>query len=111
LRTRRYNQAGLLADIIGKAAHRPVVIDAIIRRRATRALAELSADRRAAMVKGAFALRPSRAAAITGRRVILIDDVLTSGATAGECTHVLLGAGARSVDVLVAARTADPRNL
>ena len=53
--------------------------------------------------------RASRAGRISGRRVLLIDDVLTSGATANACAEALLAAGARSVDVLAAARVPDPR--
>jgi predicted amidophosphoribosyltransferase len=54
-------------------------------------------------------VRPSRARRIVDRRVLLIDDVMTSGATANACTTALLAAGATSVDVLVAARVPDPR--
>jgi predicted amidophosphoribosyltransferase len=60
-------------------------------------------------VAGAFAVRPSRAKQIVGKQVLLIDDVMTSGATANACADVLLAAGATSVDVLVAARVPDPR--
>jgi predicted amidophosphoribosyltransferase len=72
-------------------------------------LGELSAEERARVVDGAFAVRAGREWKITGRRVLLIDDVLTSGATCAACTRVLLAAGAASVDVLVAARVPDPR--
>jgi predicted amidophosphoribosyltransferase len=72
-------------------------------------LGELSAEARAATVSGAFTVPPRRLAAITGRRILLIDDVLTSGATAAACTRALLAAGALRVDVLVAARVPDPR--
>jgi ComF family protein len=108
LLSRRYNQAALLASAIGRLADRPTLQDALQRTRATRSLGELSAAARAGMVTGAFAVRPHRADRLAGRRVVLIDDVLTSGATCGACTHVLLDAGARSVDVLVAARVPAP---
>ena len=54
-------------------------------------------------------MRPHRARRIAGQRVLLIDDVLTSGATANACAPALLAAGAAGVDVLVAARVPDPR--
>ncbi len=106
---RRYNQAALLAKAVGRMASRPAVLDALVRQRATVSLGEKSAEERAAEVSGAFAVRPSRAARVSGRRILLIDDVMTSGATANACAGVLLAAGATSVDVLVAARVPDPR--
>jgi ComF family protein len=106
---RRYNQAALLASAVGCIADRPCLLDALRRRRATASLGEKSAAERVAEVTGAFAVRPSRAGRLTGKRVLLIDDVMTSGATANACAAVLLAAGARSVDVLVAARVPDPR--
>jgi len=65
-------------------------------------------DRRAE-VAGVFAVRPRRAERIAGRRVLLIDDVMTSGATASACALALKTAGAAGVDVLAAARVPDPR--
>ncbi len=81
----------------------------LVRRRATASLGEKSAAERAAEVAGAFLVRPSRAGRLAGRRVLLIDDVMTSGATANACAAALLAARAASVDVLVAARVPDPR--
>jgi ComF family protein len=106
---RRYNQAALIARAIGRLAGKPCLPDALQRTRSTTALAMLSAAERAAALQGAIAARALRASALAGRRVLLIDDVLTSGATARACTEALLGAGAAAVDVLVAARVADPR--
>ena len=83
--------------------------DALRRERATASLGEKSAAERAAEVAGAFAVRPSRARRSSRKRVLLIDDVMTSGATANACAAALLAAGAASVDVLVAARVPDPR--
>jgi predicted amidophosphoribosyltransferase len=60
-------------------------------------------------VSGAFAIRPARLPAIQGKRLLLIDDVMTSGATASACAAVALQAGAANVDVLVAARVPPPR--
>jgi ComF family protein len=106
---RRYNQAALLAHAIARLTAKPVVPDALRRIRVTAPLGDLSAEERAEAVDGAFAVRPGRAPRLVGQRLLLIDDVLTSGATCAACTRVLLEAGAASVDVLVAARVPDPR--
>jgi ComF family protein len=106
---RRYNQAALLAKAVGRLAGCECLADALRRPRATASLGEKSAAERAAEVADAFAVRRARAARLRGRRVLLIDDVMTSGATANACAKVLLEAGAASVDVLVAARVPDPR--
>ncbi len=106
---RRYNQAALLAQAVGRIAGRPCLLDALQRHRATESLGEKSAAERAAEVADAISVRPSRAARVAGQRVLLIDDVMTSGATANACAGALLSAGAMLVDVLVAARVPDPR--
>ncbi|MBN8891152.1 MAG: phosphoribosyltransferase [Rhodospirillales bacterium 70-18] len=110
LAARRYNQAALLARALGRLSGVPALPDGLVRSRATQSLAGLSAGERARAVAAAFAVRPRRAAAIAGRRVLLVDDVLTSGATCAACTRALLEGGAAGVDVLVAARVADPRS-
>ncbi|MDD2875697.1 MAG: ComF family protein [Acidiphilium sp.] len=107
LAARGYNQAGQLARALGKLAARPVLIDGLIRTRATRPLAELDQHDREVALRGAIAVRPGRAAAIIGRTILLIDDVLTSGATASSCAITLYEAGAAAVDVLALARVAD----
>jgi ComF family protein len=106
---RRYNQAALLATAISRLARRPCLLDALLRHRATGSLGEKSAAERTSEVTGAFAVRPSRAERLVGKRVLLIDDVMTSGATANACAAVLVAAGVLLVDVLVAARVPDPR--
>lgn len=108
LRARRYNQAVLLARTVGRISAVAVTVDALVRVRPTQPLGELSAAQRARAVAGVFAVRRGRAELLAGRRVVLIDDVLTSGATATGCTEVLLAAGVARVDVLVAARVPDP---
>ncbi|MDE2199502.1 MAG: ComF family protein, partial [Rhodospirillales bacterium] len=104
LRARRYNQAALLARALGRRTGLPMLPDALRRRRATAALGELAAAARHAELAGAIAVHPARGGRIAGRRVLLIDDVLTSGATASACTLALRAAGAAGVNVLVAAR-------
>ena len=106
---RRYNQAALLARALGRAAGRPVMLDALVRVRGTASLGAKSAEERAAVLAGAIDIRPSRTAGIAGRSVLLVDDVMTSGATANACAAVLLAAGATAVDVLAAARVPAPR--
>ena len=104
LRARRYNQSALLARAIARQAGIPAVLDALCRVRATASLQGKSPAARRAELKDAFALRPVRAAVVAGRRVLLIDDVLTTGATADGCARTLLAGGAAQVDLLVAAR-------
>jgi ComF family protein len=106
---RKYNQAAVLAFVVGRLAGRTVLPDALIRTRRTAPLDEKSPEERSREVAGSFAVRPSRVEQIVGRTVLLIDDVMTSGATANACTAALLEAGAVGVDVLVAARVPDPR--
>jgi ComF family protein len=106
---RRYNQAALLGWKLAASAHKPFVPDLLRRTRATPALGDRGAAERAALLGGAFALRRGMAARVEGRRVLLVDDVMTSGATAEACALVLLEAGAAAVEVLAAARVPDPR--
>lgn len=99
---RRYNQAALLARRIARDGGLAFAADALVRVRRTESQGTFGRSGRAANVRGAFAVR--RPAAVEGRAVLLVDDVLTSGATVGECARTLLAAGARSVDVLTLAR-------
>ena len=107
---RRYNQAALLARALRRMTGRPVMVDALVRRHATRTLGGKSAAERREEVAGAFAVRPRRASLLEGRRILLIDDVMTSGATAAACAETLLAAGAGGVDVLVAVQVPDRRD-
>jgi ComF family protein len=109
LLARRYNQAALLARLLAAEAGVPFAPRLLRRTRPTPPLGDLGAAERAALLEGAFLLGPAGAARVAGRRVLLVDDVLTSGATAAACARVLLAAGAAQVDVLAAARVPDPR--
>ncbi len=105
---RRYNQAAFLAHALGHRAKRPVLADALRRLFATAPLGGLNATERHLALDGTIAVRRSRQAQLRGRNVLLIDDVLTTGATAGACARALLDAGAANVDVLVASRVPPP---
>jgi ComF family protein len=105
--SRRYNQSGALARIIAHHAGVPVAADALRRVRPTQQQVGLSRTDRARNVQGAFKVASDRTAHVQGRRVILIDDVLTSGATVDACARALLRARAAQVDVLVFARVVD----
>jgi len=106
---RRYDQAAMLAAELGALGGRVVLPDLLRRARRTPPLGGRGAAERAATVAGAFAVHPGRLRAVLGRRVLLVDDVLTSGATANACAEALLAAGVAAVDVLAAARVPDPR--
>lgn len=101
---RTYNQAALLANALGRRTGKPVVPGALVRTRSTPSQGKLDRAQRQRNVARAFAVTSPQA--ISGRRVLLIDDVLTTGATASACSRALLEAGAREVDVLVLARAA-----
>ncbi|MBK3733662.1 ComF family protein [Azospirillum brasilense] len=101
---RRYNQAALLAQAAGRQAGRPVIPDLLVRRRSTPSQGGLDRSGRRRNVKGAFAVRPGLEPRVAGKRIVLVDDVLTTGATLSECARVLLRAGAERVDALTLAR-------
>ena len=100
---RRYNQAAVLAHGLSVPGGPIVDAECLIRRRRTPSQGKLSASGRRRNVAGAFALNGGHR--VNGKRVVLIDDVLTTGATVEECARVLTRAGAKHVDVLTLART------
>jgi len=104
---RRYNQAALLARYLETATGKPAWVDALIRTRATPTQGRMNRKERQANVKGAFAVNPAWQERLQGKTVILIDDVLTTGATINECSRVLLDAGAKAVNVLTLARVSN----
>jgi ComF family protein len=105
---RRFNQSASLAAEISSLSKVPVVHGALKRVRATVQQVGLSKAERADNVQGAFRVPADLKAEVADRRLILIDDVLTSGATADTCARALLRAGATHVDVLVFARVVAP---
>jgi ComF family protein len=105
--SRRYNQSGALARVIERQTGVRLASEALRRVRPTQQQIGLSRSQRATNVQGAFKVAADRKADIQGRRVVLIDDVLTSGATVDACARALLRAKAASVDVLVFARVVD----
>lgn len=103
---RGFNQAALLARDIARRLELRVAVAALGRAGNTRSLAGLHPEERARELRGAFTVRrPER---IAGRRVLLVDDVLTTGTTAEGCCRALKTAGARWVGVAVAARVLLP---
>jgi len=105
--SRRYNQSGALARVIERQSGVKLASEVLRRVRQTEQQIGLSRPQRASNVQGAFKVAPDRQHVIAGRRVVLIDDVLTSGATVDACARALLRAKASTVDVLVFARVVD----
>lgn len=101
---RRFNQAAVLANALARLTGLPAAPDLLRRRRRTSSQGLLGRRARARNVAGAFALRPGGEAKVAGRAVLLLDDVLTSGATANACAAVLRRAGARKIFILTLAR-------
>jgi ComF family protein len=105
LRSRGFNQALLLARGVSDRFSVQLSYDNLIRTRHTRPQVELSGKERAENVRGAFGV--ARPGEVRDRKVLLVDDVFTTGATMNECAKVLKEAGAASVTVLTLARTAE----
>ena len=99
---RRFNQAAMLAREVARATGKPCAVEALLRVKPTHSQVGLSRAQRAANVQGAF--KVADGAAVKGVNVVLVDDVLTSGATANAASRALIRAGAKRVDVLVFAR-------
>ena len=104
---RRFNQSGVLARAIERQSSVRLRSDVLRRVRPTEQQVGLSRPQRASNVQGAFEVSADAKGEIAGRRLILIDDVLTSGATLDACARALLRAKASQVDVLVFARVVD----
>lgn len=106
LLSRRFNQAALLSHGVARQAGLAHCPDLLVRDRRTETQEGKGVDARFANVSGAIRPHPKRRAKIEGRHVLLVDDVLTSGATLAAATEACRAAGARDVSVLVLARVA-----
>src|SRR5271154_83722 len=104
---RRFNQSAMLAAAISAESKVPVAGAALKRVKATAQQVGLTRSERALNVQGAFRVPEEGKAAVAGRRLVVVDDVLTSGATVDGCARALLRAGAANVDVLIFARVAE----
>lgn len=101
---RRYNQAALLAQATGQVLGLPVVPDLLIRPRRTPALGGRNREERFAVLADAIRAHPRHAARAEGRTVVLVDDVMTTGATLAACAEALRAAGAGDIRMLTLAR-------
>jgi len=104
---RGYNQAALLARELAKTGKGELDVDALVRRKRTPSLGGLGREERERALAGAIEVRARSVARVAGRDIILVDDVLTSGATSSACTIALLNAGAKSVRIACFARVID----
>jgi ComF family protein len=102
--SRRYNQSTELARALGRLTGLPVDPVLVLRRKNTRQQVGLSGDARRRNVAGAFAPHPDALWRLRGRRVIIVDDVITTGATVKAVTRALSSAGADRIDVISFAR-------
>ncbi len=109
LLARRFNQAAVLARLMAREADVAMVPDLLVRTRRTATQTRLSRVERRRNVRGAFAVRRSRAPLVAGRNVLLVDDVMTTGATVSACARALRKAGAARVDVTTLARALPSR--
>lgn len=104
LARRRYNQSALLAGALAQHAGLDWCPDLLLRKRRTPSLDGKNREERAEVLRGAFAINPRRRHRIVGRSVLIVDDVMTSGATLSECAEACRAAGAGRVCVSVLAR-------
>lgn len=106
LRARGYNQSQLLADHLGNMFGIPVVCEVLVRVRPTPSQTKLSQVERLKNVAGAFQIHHSEL--LKGKRILLVDDVITTGATMNECAKTLLKGGAHTVHAVAAVHFQQP---
>lgn len=102
---RRYNQAALLAKALARCSHQPLLPDGLKRIKRRPPQAGLSREQRLKNMRGVFAVNPRRKAQIAGKTILLVDDVMTTGATLNACAKTLKKAGASRVFAVTIART------
>ncbi|MER2520924.1 MAG: ComF family protein [Bdellovibrionales bacterium] len=102
---RRYNQSALLAKALSNLAKKPVCMQTLVRTRATDSQGHRTRKQRQENVAGAFAVQKKYQTKIQNACVVLIDDVMTTGATLDECARTLISSGAKKVYALTLART------
>ena len=105
---RRFNQSAILAQLVARRAGKAVAPDLLVRTRRTPRQVGLSSRERRCNPRGVFAVRRRRMAEVAGRRILLVDDVLTTGSTVSECVRALRRAGAAAVDVATLAQVPPP---
>lgn len=106
LLARRFNQSALLSQALARETGLRHVADLLIRHRRTRSLRGLDRATRHATLDGAIRVNPQRSAILSGARVLLLDDVMTSGATFSASAQACFAAGAKDVFILALARAA-----
>ncbi len=106
LMKRRYNQSALLASGLAKVTDQSLCLDLLTRTKRTRSLDGLSREARFLMLADSIRVNPKRRHRLVGRSILLVDDVMTSGATLAACTEACLAAGAADVNIVTLARVA-----